>query len=1716
MSIKRNRYSLIKQIISTFLAITLVVSSSGIVIQSEKEPIDVYAASSQDFGYTGGVQTFTAGTSGAYFIEVWGAQGGGAYQDADGRHGYGGYSYGIMKLKQGDKLSVLVGKQGTIGGGYSYGGGAASNSSTSGSGGGASAVAKYQSGSYDIDSIVNNGRSLIVAGGGGGIGANTLTADQGYFRHRNRIGNGGGILAGSGTDMGVQVHGWLETWHEFTWVFATILHDKAIGNSGQVYGAGSGGGGYRGGNGGADKDIAGGAGGTGFIDTANVIGYTAENGTIYKQGSESGYTAQDSQVRTGNGFVRIRFIEQYHVTVDVMLNNKATYPGDSAVCLKKSLKVLCDTNINIPNPSTINGVQFTGYVKTSGDGTLSGNNFHVGMGDAIIAANFNSNGIQLSVNKLNNTTIRIGWSDYGALYYSVLQGIDKNGLDDAGYDNLCEEYILGVSSGWTEFLNGTYDVTTEGLYEVYAAGQQGTTYNYIGGSDPANSGAPGSGANHYATMFLRNGDKLTTSIYPGGIGGRDSGDIRNNGGNGGNGVGINVNGTTVMGAGGGGGATSGFQFADDGFAYHYNHSYSGENAALEVTSRNNGTTTTGYNGRTQRYEDLLWMQVGGGGGGWPYGGNDDPYPFGGAAGCSGLAGEVNGFATNSTSGKTWIAGTEPTLNTGRSSGSSSEQAKIRLVGILGVTADTSGTYTLKDKQAPTTPQAGAAGGCTISSNDREYTISWKESTDIGSDNLILVKSYDSSRTLLHQLGHTEKYTSGLSHYLYKIDTNAGTQINGTGTVMPVSNSQAERSIKVAPAAYNQYIHIAAVDRAGNISGTLTIRVPGEKLIVYNDNRGQLTNKYGDTFTTFPSGKLNSQKLQEGDVVNIHINAGDITRVGYYQSLSDNRYVYNTKPDGTGTTYYGGQKISYSDISGAVLELYLIWEPIVYEVRLNKNVPDDSTNAISMSTSGWAAQGTIEAKSETAGIGIGSNSLAQVGTGRPQQTEYYNKTFRYDQSSEKVPVSSCFSLKGWHTDNKWYTNKVGTNGAASGELVLWTNPAYNLTSTHLATLTGYPKWIKNKYTIHYNYNNTTKDIYGEDVENWNTAGGGSGVVPDTQCEYDTNVTLRDGHEFSKVGYILKGWSLKSTGVTNTDEPGNTVDRVVYSLGATLTKPNFTDVDGGEVTLYAVWEPIRYEVKYDPYKGTTHASHASAGCTSGTADYHAEYRMKSYTEEHGEMVRYNQWFNLQKNDYIRKYMVTLQNAEPWILDKKSVNGNVNSASKWVNYPFAGWKQDATTGSSPYYEVADSTGLFADQQRVRNLTTVNNATVTMYASWKSNTIDLPSTVAGSDRYNFVNWSDAAYGDTRLYDKTIHNNTDPVGYTVAAGQKYKPYRDISLYAHWWRELSLNLDLTGGIYRDKIDKNILTMKGVEYDYEDGYNFNIINGLTAQSKGHYDKQTEDSIDLFSTYDSNGINTYFRKYVDGETYRLLGWQTASGQAEPVWNMSPYNPSHLTTYKIPDNFTLYAVWEPILQVEFEFKRELGDIPLIVGNIIRPPESEIHNTTSVSTDKDVDMVIRTGEEGVYKITTRNDAFSVTTVFDKNITDIYDIEGTWTDTLNPSTPENMLPNQNHGLNRQIITDGEETTRSFHIPNYLGSPKSYPGNDGKYTYFVQFNLAKPSYYWQNIKHQPAESIQILGTIHLLTSEGTGDQPGVPGTGEGETSDKTISDLRSKIRTTAQ
>ena len=279
----------------------------------------------QNFGYTGDVQTFTALQEGTYKLETWGASGGNGLVDNDiGYGGNGGYSVDEVYLLEGQTVYIGIGGRGndllnlntTVNGGYNGGGKSKSNHDTVwGSGGGATHIALTKQGDGQLTNYENDNEDILVVAGGGGGGGITKNADVTTV---NIGGAGGGSTGGNSTRVsgmpdwlgGFGKGGTQTAGGTTTTLYSGKIASGTFGRGGngpentvlnQFAGAG-GGGGYYGGSAGFDYG-GGGGGGSGHIGTgltgktiAGTEEFPSPDGT-----TEIGHT--------GNGYARITFVK---------------------------------------------------------------------------------------------------------------------------------------------------------------------------------------------------------------------------------------------------------------------------------------------------------------------------------------------------------------------------------------------------------------------------------------------------------------------------------------------------------------------------------------------------------------------------------------------------------------------------------------------------------------------------------------------------------------------------------------------------------------------------------------------------------------------------------------------------------------------------------------------------------------------------------------------------------------------------------------------------------------------------------------------------------------------------------------------------------------------------------------------------------------------------------------------------------------------------------------------------------------------------------------------------------------------------------------------------------------------------------------------------------------------------------------------------------------
>lgn len=389
----------------------------------------------------------------------------------------------------------------------------------------------------------------------------------------------------------------------------------------------------------------------------------------------------------------------------------------------------------------------------------------------------------------------------------------------------------------------------------------------------------------------------------------------------------------------------------------------------------------------------------------------------------------------------------------------------------------------------------------------------------------------------------------------------------------------------------------------------------------------------------------------------------------------------------------------------------------------------------------------------------------------------------------------------------------------------------------------------KYTITYNGNggtagktsDTSKYVFG----GYYTSASGQGTQKINSSGYLTGNAKPDDYKAkatwyakwtsssvtlpkaTRTGYVFKGWSTSKTATTG----------VTSSYTPTA-----------DVTLYAIWTPVTYSIKYN--KGLTNSTAAVPNDTSCT--YNTDVTLASKGSLLGT-----------------SYTISFDS-----------NGGSSVSSKTGRLSFSSWK------------IGNNTYNSGQKLTKPNFVTSDKGSVTATAQWSSATISDFSTPVRSG-YKFDGWYTAASGGTKVtsitvkpsetaYNATLYAHWTPIQYKVVLNPNKplnSPYDVISSAPAGWTAsnncFSLNFKYN--------DSNTLPSVSSVYSVK-GYD--VAGWYTAASGGTNNGSGNKIWNLSSTNNAT-INLYphwtIKKY--SITYNLNGG-TVSGELK-------------TSYTVEDN-------------------------------------------------------------------------------------------------------------------------------------------------------------------------------------------------------------------------
>lgn len=428
------------------------------------------------------------------------------------------------------------------------------------------------------------------------------------------------------------------------------------------------------------------------------------------------------------------------------------------------------------------------------------------------------------------------------------------------------------------------------------------------------------------------------------------------------------------------------------------------------------------------------------------------------------------------------------------------------------------------------------------------------------------------------------------------------------------------------------------------------------------------------------------------------------------------------------------------------------------------------------------------------------------------------------------------------------------------------------------------------------------------------------------------------------------------------------------------------------------------------------------------------------------------------------------------------------KLEGWKFKGWYTSATGGTQvskeTIYEATVDSTVYAHWEQIKYTVRFNgngNWNTSQGSYTQQFTYDLPATLTPNKftrpdnttynsinyikGYRFIGWGTSATQTTATYtDKQKVKNLKNTDGAV-----------LDLYAIWKKPITLTFNFNGGKFNDSAANQVLNY--TMYNSELSHTFDIKpyyggfkNNLISVNKGINNKLTKT--------DTNGIQ-----------YRFLGYSLNPNATVPDSNFDVYSLSRTENYTIRDNTTLYAVWEPVLQMTVQLSAPqhsgvmqlTSDVPVTttLGNFKIPSgtrSTDIPSSATASVNSATIGTNVTNKDLVTYTVSAKGASNIkfSTAADSRILDIYTHgnNNTWFDKLNTTDKFEYT-----------IDNFSSTTSSFAIPQYIGTKKSYKTSNpesatGTSVYAIKFTCTQPSYYYSKYWNSP-ESTSVYGILFL-------------------------------------
>ena len=635
----------------------------------------------------------------------------------------------------------------------------------------------------------------------------------------------------------------------------------------------------------------------------------------------------------------------------------------------------------------------------------------------------------------------------------------------------------------------------------------------------------------------------------------------------------------------------------------------------------------------------------------------------------------------------------------------------------------------------------------------------------------------------------------------------------------------------------------------------------------------------------------------------------------------------TQSNGTGTKYDPGSNYA-ADQNGGTVNLYAKWTPWTYNIKYDQNVKSTSssktvtdmpaaqtkTQEIDVTLSsmtpkrngyifaGWStsANGSVEYKPGsrfTKDLDSNGASITLYAVWTPwKHTIHYNSNIPTNAPTGTTTVSNMpgdqtktFDEKLMISSNKPTRkgyNFAGWSTSANGDVVYQPGAEYK-NDQNGGTVTLYAKWTAWKHTVTYD-KNVPANSKKTDVKN----------MPGNQTKiYDQNLTLQSNVP-TRIGYTFVKWTTNKDGTGTAYQPGSQ-----YSYNR--------DSDGGTVTLYAVWTPWKYTVRYDKNVPANSSSQTVSNMptdqtkteevvltlSSNKPSRHGYIFNGWQAQINGKAVDYQPGATLSYDPDVKGSVITLK--AKWTAWKHTIHYDKNVPASSSSQTVANMPEDDT-------KTFDITKTISSTKPSRNgyifngWNTQKDGKGTAYASGAAYKHDQN----GGTVTLYAQWT--PWKHTVTYDKNVDPSSSSQTVTNMPGNQTKTFDEKLMISS--TKPSRNGYIFNGWNTQKDGKGTAYASGAEYKHDqNGNTVTLYAQWTAwKHTVHYNANGGDQnsvpTDQTKTFDQAMILSDKKPTRHG--YNFVRWNTkADGTG--------------TSYEVKGNYnhdqnggtvTLYAIWTP----------------------------------------------------------------------------------------------------------------------------------------------------------------------------------------------------------------